>query len=66
MDNIEKVYDYLKSCMEEKGYPPTIKQISSDLNLKEHEVQEAFKQLKESGRVKITDIPRKTTIEFVE
>ena len=37
MDNIEKVYDYLKSCMEEKGYPPTIKQIASDLNLKEHE-----------------------------
>lgn len=66
MDNLEKVYNYIKSYMEEKGYPPTIKQVADALNLKEYEAQEAFDQLKESGRIKITDIPRKTTMEFAD
>lgn len=62
----ENVYDYIKSFTEEKGFPPTIQQAAEALNIKKYEAEEAFEQLKESGRIKITDIPRKTTIEFVE
>lgn len=64
MDNQEKIYNYLKSFMKENGYPQTISQIAKELNIPEHETKETFEKLRESGRIKITDIPRKTTIEF--
>ena len=66
MDNLEKVYNYMKSYIEEKGFPPTMQQTAEALNIKRYEAEEAFERLKESGRIKITDIPRKTTIEFVD
>lgn len=66
MDNTENVYNFMKSFVEKNGYPPTIKQIANNLNIKEYEAQEALEKLKESGRIKATDIPKKTTIEFVE
>jgi|MucameStandDraft_1065616.scaffolds.fasta_scaffold18911_4 SOS-response transcriptional repressor LexA len=66
MDNQEKIYNYLKSFMKENGYPQTSKQMASDLNIPEHEIKEAIEKLQESGRIKITDIPRKTTIEFCD
>ena len=66
IDNLEKVYNHMKSYMEEKGFPPTISQMAKELNIKKYEAEEAFEKLKESGRIKITDIPRKTTIEFVD
>lgn len=66
MDNLEKVYNQLKSFTEESGYPQTVSQISQTLNIPEHEVKEAIEKLQQSGRIKITDIPRKTTIEFCD
>ena len=66
MDNQEKIYNYLKSFMEEKGYPQTSKQMANDLNIPEHEVEEAIDKLQESGRIKITTVPKKVTIEFCD
>ena len=66
MDNQEKVYNYLKSFMEEKGYPQSTPQMSRDLNIPEHEVKEAIDKLQESGRIKITTVPKKVTIEFCD
>ena len=66
MDNQEKIYNYLKSFMEEKGYPQSISQMSKDLNVPEHEVKEAMDKLQESGRIKITTVPKKVTIEFCD
>lgn len=45
MDNQEKVYNYLKSFMEEKGYPQSNPQMSRGLNIPEHEVKEVFDKL---------------------
>ena len=45
-------------------FVPTVSQIAEELNIGDHEAKTAVDQLKESGRIKITDIPRKTTIEF--
>lgn len=66
MNNSDKIYNHMKEFFEKNGFPPTIKQIADELNIKEHVAQETFEQLKESGRIKITDIPRKTIIEFIE
>ena len=66
MDNLEKVYNHMKSYMEEKGFPPTIHQVAEALGVERHEAQEAYEQLEKSGRIKVTDIPRKSTIEFIE
>lgn len=66
MDNQEKVYNYLKSFMEEKGYPQSIPQMSRGLNIPEHEVKEAIDKLQESGKIKITTVPKKVTIEFCD
>ena len=52
--------------MEEKGYPQTSKQMANDLNIPEHEVEEAIDKLQESGRIKITTVPKKVTIEFCD
>ena len=61
-----KVYNYLKSFMEEKGYPQSIPQIFRGLNIPEHEVKEAIDKLQQSGRIKITTVPKKVTIEFCD
>ena len=37
-----------------------------EINVPEHEVKATLEELEKSGRIKITDIPRKTAIEFVE
>ena len=66
MDNQEKVYNNLKSFMVEKGYPQSIPQMSRGLNIPEHEVKEAFDKLQQSGKIKITTVPRKVTIEFCD
>ena len=62
----DKIYYNMKEFFEKNGFPPTIKQVADELNIKEHEAQEAFDELQKSERIKITDIPRKTTIEFID
>ena len=52
--------------MEEKGYPQSIPQIFRGLNIPEHEVKEAIDKLQQSGRIKITTVPKKVTIEFCD
>jgi Mn-dependent DtxR family transcriptional regulator len=65
MDIVEKVYNFMKSSNDKNGFVPTVSQIAEELNIADHEANAAIEQLKESGRIKITDIQRKTTIEFV-
>ena len=64
MDYTDKVYNYMKSFMEENGFHQTVKGIAKELGILEKEVETAIDKLKESGKVIITGIPRKTTIEF--
>ena len=64
MDITEKVYNFMKDSKDKNGFVPTVKQMARELNIPEHEVDSEIEQLKQSGRIKITDIPRKTTIEF--
>ena len=66
MDIEEKVYSFMKSSNDKNGFVPTVSQIAEELNIGDHEAKTAVDQLKESGRIKITDIPRKTTIEFAD
>ena len=66
MDNLEKVYNHMKSYMEEKGFPPTIHQIAETLNIKKYEAEEAFEQLEKSGRIKVRRIPSKAEITFLD
>ena len=66
MDITDKVYNIMKSSMIKKGFSPSVSQIARELNIAEHEANAAIEQLKESGGIRITDIPRKTTIEFVD
>lgn len=66
MDIAEKIYDFMKSSKDKNGFVPTVHQIAEELNIADHEAKTAIEQLKESGKIKITDIPRKTTIEFVD
>ena len=65
MDIVEKVYNFMKSSNDKNGFVPTVSQIAEELNIADHGANAAIEQLKESGRIKITDIQRKTTIEFV-
>ena len=58
MDIEEKVYSFMKSSKDKNKFVPTVHQIAEELA--------AIERLKESGRIKITDIPRKTTIEFAD
>lgn len=62
----ERMYNHLKSFVEENGYSQTVKQISKDLNIPEHEVQESFDKLQQSGRIRIITTPQQTNIEFCE
>lgn len=62
----ERIYNHLKSFVEENGYFKTVKQISKDLNIPEHEVQESFDKLQQSGRIRIITTPQQTNIEFCE
>lgn len=55
----------MKSSNDKNGFVPTVHQIAEELNIAEHEAKATVDQLKESGKIKITDIPRKTIIEFV-
>lgn len=66
MDIADKVYSFMKSSNDKNRFVPTVQQIAEELNIAEHEANEAIEQLKESGRIKITNIPRKTTIEFTD
>lgn len=66
MDIEDKVYNIMKSSMNKNGFAPTINQIARELNIENHEVNATVEQLKESGRIKITDFPRKTIIEFCD
>ncbi len=60
----QKVYDHMKSFMDKHGITPTVKQISEELHLMEHEVKEAIDKLHKSDRIVITKEPEKTTIKF--
>lgn len=64
MDYIDKVYNYMKSFMEKNGFSQTMEEIAEELGILEEEVEEAVGKLKEAGKIMITDIPKKTTIEF--
>lgn len=66
MDIAEKVYNFMKGSKDKNGFVPTVHQIAEELNIADHEVNAAVEQLKESGRIKITNFPRKTTIEFCD
>lgn len=66
MDIVEKVYNFMKSSNDKNGFVPTVSQIAEELNIAVHEANAAIERLKESGRIKITDIPRNTTIEFAD
>lgn len=66
MDIADKVYNFMKSSNDKDGFVPTVSQIAEELNIADHEANAAIERLKESGRIKITDIPRKTTIEFAD
>lgn len=66
MDIAEKVYDFMKSSKDKNGFVPTAHQIAEELNISDHEANAAIEQLKEGGKIKVTDIPRKTTIEFID
>lgn len=56
----------MKSSNDKNGFIPTVHQIAEELNIEDHEANAAVEQLKESGRIKVTDIPKKTTIEFAD
>lgn len=66
MDIVDKVYNFMKSSNDKNGFVPTVQQVAEELNIVEHEAILAIEQLKESGRIEITDVPRKTTIEFID
>ena len=66
MDIADKVYNFMKSSNDKNGFVPTVLQIAEELNIADHEAKAAVEQLEKSGRIKITDIPRKTTIEFAD
>lgn len=66
MDITEKVYNIMKSSMIKNGFSPSSHQIARELNIADYEANAAIEQLKESGRIKIIDIPRKSTIEFAD
>ncbi len=66
MDITEKVYNFMKASNDKNGFPPTVHQIAEELNIANHEAKAAIEQLKESGRIKITDNPRKITIELAD
>lgn len=66
MDITEKTYSFVKKSNDKNGFVPTIKQIAEELNVSEHKIKTALERLEKGGRIKITDIPRKTTIKFFD
>ena len=62
MDIEEKVYSFMKSSKDKNKFVPTVHQIAEELNIADHEANAAIERLKESGRIKITDIPRRLII----
>lgn len=66
MDIAEKVYNFIKSSKDKNGFTPTVSQVAEEFNIAAHEAKAAIEQLKESGKIKITDIPRENTIEFAD
>lgn len=62
----ERIYNHLKSFVKENEYSQTVKQISKGLNIPEHEAQESFDNLQQSGRIKIAATPQQANIEFCE
>lgn len=66
MDHTEKIYQNFKTFIEKNGYPQSYSQIAEALNLKKYEVEDAMEELQRSGKIKITRIPSKTKIEFVD
>lgn len=60
----QKVYEHMKSFMDKHGITPTVRQISEELHLMEHEVKEALDKLHKSDKIVITKEPDKTTIKF--
>ncbi len=66
MDITEKVYGFMKSSNDKNGFVPSVKQIAEEFNISDYEVKIALENLEKSGRIKITDIPPKSTVEFVD
>lgn len=66
MDVTEKVYNFIKDSVNKNGFPPSVRQIAKEFYIPDFEVVAAVEQLEKSGRIKITDVPRKTTIEFAD
>jgi len=56
----------LRKNLDTIGFVSTVHQIAEELNILEHEAKVALEQLEKSGRINITDIPRETTIQFVD
>lgn len=48
MDITDKVYDIMKTSMNNNGFVPTVHQIAEELNIANHEAKVAIEQLKES------------------
>lgn len=52
MNNVEEVYSHIKDFIEEKGFPPSARQIANELKLNyENEVVPAIEELKDKGRI---------------
>jgi len=66
MDMLEKVYDRIKTSMTKNEHSLSMMKIAKELNLKEHEVKEAFEALKKAGRIKITEMAGKVKMEFLD
>lgn len=66
MDITEKIYRFMKSSSDKNGFVPSVKQIAEEFNISDREVKSAQESLKKSGKIRITDIPRKSTVEFVD
>jgi len=66
MDIAEKVYGFMKSSKNKNGFIPTARQMAEEFNVTDQEVKAVIERLEESGKINITDIPGKTTIEFCD
>ena len=66
VDNMDKVYNHMRFCVEKYGCFHSTIQMARELDLNAHEVTEAVEKLEEAGKIKITQIPRETIIEFAK
>lgn len=53
---------FMKSSKDKNGFMPTVQQIVDEINVPEHEVKATLEELEKSGRIKITDIDRKSVV----